>query len=335
MEPTPSSFAGIADETHLPTHSAYDLLNSSRALQPVCRTIVRAAASNVSVLIIGESGTGKELVARAIHEQSDRSRMPFVCLNLAAVPLELAETVLFGHAKGAFTGATHASLGYCRSASHGTLFLDEIGEADLSLQVKLLRFLQNGEIQPVGAESTITVDVRIVAATNRELDLAVREKRFREDLFYRLNVIQVALPALRDRPNDIDPLIDRFLVEFNSKYARRCEFSPPLRECFFNAQWPGNIRQLRSLVESLIILSEHDLLGLQDLSSEFLAQIGTHLATPSDSPVVTKDQELDRLTRHLIESVLEQSKGHVAMAAKRLGISKSTLYRWIKRHAPL
>jgi transcriptional regulator with PAS, ATPase and Fis domain len=289
----------------------------------------------VPVLIVGESGTGKELVARAIHEQSCRSQMPLVCLNLAAVPLELAETVLFGHQKGAFTGAVHASPGYCRKADRGTLFLDEIGEADLALQAKLLRFLQNGEIQPVGSESTVTVDARIVAATNRELDIAVRDKQFREDLFYRLNVIQITLPALRERPEDVDDLIDLFLKEFNLKYGRECEFSAPLRECFFNAQWPGNIRQLRSLVESLVLLSEYDVLGLHDLSSEFLAQIGTRASASDNSHIGTDVPELDRLTRHLVESVLEQSKGHVTVAAQRLGVSKSTLYRWIKRYDSL
>lgn len=316
----------------VPPHSAFELIVANRSLESLSRIVTRTSNSDVPVLVVGESGTGKELIARAIHEQSQRAQMPFVCLNLAAVPVELAETVLFGHEKGAFTGAYYASQGYCRKADKGTLFLDEIGEADWMLQSKLLRFLQNKEIQPVGSPSIATVDVRIVAATNRDLLHAVREKTFREDLYYRLNVVQLHLPPLRARSGDIDGLIDHFLHEFNSKYGRRCKFSGSLRQRFLNALWPGNIRQLRSVIESLVLLSDHELFGLHDMSSELLSQIGTRTPDLDASLPSEPSTEIDRLTYDLVESVLEQSQGHVTSAAKKLGISRSTLYRWIKRY---
>jgi len=330
-----ASSASDRDNTQRPLPPAsFDLLMANQSLRPVTRKIARAGSYDVPVLIVGESGTGKELVAKAIHQQSKRSQQPFVCLNLAAVPVELAETVLFGHEKGAFTGACYASPGYCRKADGGTLFLDEIGEADWSLQSKLLRFLQSHEIQPVGSNQVTTVDVRIVAATNRDLMLAVNEKQFREDLFYRLNVVQIPLPPLRERTEDIDGLIDYFVSEFNLKYGANCQVSVPLRQRLHEAHWPGNVRQLRSIVESLILFSEHTTLEIQDLSSELLTQIGAGTPAAAAAEVIPADateSELDRVTHHLVDSVLEQTKS-VDVAAKRLGISRSTLYRWIKRY---
>ncbi|WP_010583386.1 sigma-54 interaction domain-containing protein [Schlesneria paludicola] len=326
--PRRTESAAIATRKHL----AFELLLTSRCLQSVARIVARTAMSDATALIIGESGTGKELVAQAIHEQSARSHMPFVRLNLAAVPTDLAETVLFGHQKGAFTGASHASLGYCRSADGGTLFLDEIAEADLSLQAKLLRFLQNGEIQPVGAHTVLTCDVRVVAATNRDLEQAIRSKRFREDLFYRLNVVQVEIPPLRARVADIDHLIDLFLQEFNNKYGRHCEMAEAVRERFRAAQWPGNIRQLKSGIESLVVLSEHDMIGVPDLTSTFLSQIGTRITECQSATANDGAKEIDRWTHHLVYAVLQQTGGNVSASAKKLGISKATLYRWLKKY---
>jgi transcriptional regulator with PAS, ATPase and Fis domain len=310
---------------------AYDLLVTTPGLTHILRTIDRVAVSDAPVLIIGESGTGKEVVASAIHERSGRNQMPFVCLNLAAVPTELAETVLFGHQKGAFTGASHSSPGFCRKADGGTMFLDEIGEADLLLQAKLLRFLQSREIQPVGSGATFTVDVRFVAATNRDLMDAVRERRFREDLFYRLNVVQITVPPLRERPEDVDCLTKFFLAEFNAKYGRKCRISEGLLDAFRQGTWPGNIRQLRSTIENLVLLSEHDSIGIHDLSSECLKQIGTRSPNSELPAFASPTAELERLTHHLVESIVEQSKGNVALAARRLGISKATLYRWLRK----
>ena len=314
------------------TYPAFELLLASQCLQPVVRIVSRIAMSHATTLIMGESGTGKELIAQAIHEKSARSHMPFVRLNLAAIPTELAETVLFGHKKGAFTGASHASVGYCRSAAGGTLFLDEIGEADLSLQAKLLRFLQNGEIQPVGDHTVVTADVRIVAATNRDLERAVQVKQFREDLYYRLNVVQICLPPLRERIADLDHLVDLFLYEFNTKYGRRCEISTGIRKRFREAQWPGNIRQLRSAIESLVVLSEHDAIGLHDLTPALLSQIGTRSSDKQTNAPIDGTKELERWTHHLVYSVLHTSGGNVAAAAQRLGVSKATLYRWLKKY---
>ncbi|WP_010582438.1 sigma-54 interaction domain-containing protein [Schlesneria paludicola] len=309
---------------------AFELLLALPGLRSVARVVTRAARTDATTFVIGESGTGKELVAQAIHEQSDRSHMPFIRLNLAAVPTELAETILFGHQKGAFTGASHASLGYCRSANGGTLFLDEIAEADLCLQAKLLRFLQSGEIQPVGAHTVTTSDVRVVAATNGDLGRAIQNKRFREDLFYRLNVIQIEIPALRDRTCDIDPLINLFLHDFNSRYGRHCVITDAVRERFRAAEWPGNVRQLKSAIESLVVLAEHDLIGIQDLSPKLVSQIGTR--TTESSATDEGIKEIDRWTYHLVHSILQQTGGNVSAAAQRLGISKATLYRWLKKH---
>lgn len=312
--------------------SSLELLNASRCLNPVVQTILRAARSDAPVLIFGESGTGKELVARSIHEQSSRCEGPFVCLNLAAIPTELAEAILFGHEKGAFTGACTSSQGYCRKAHGGTLFLDEIGEADLALQVKLLRFLENREVQPVGAAFVVIVDVRIVAATNRDLDHAVSEKQFREDLFYRVNVLQLKLPPLRERKNDIDQLVDYFLEDFNAKYGRRCEITPAVRERFRTAQWPGNVRQLRAGVENLVVLAERELITLSDLTPEFLKRMGIQSCDITVETDGKKVMELDRLTRQLVEDILRQEQGKIARAAERLGVSRATLYRWLKKY---
>lgn len=312
--------------------TAFELLNASKCLQPLVKRILRAAASDAPVLIVGESGTGKELVAKAIHEQSSRAEGPFVCLNLAAVPIELAETVLFGHEKGAFTGASTQSPGYCRMAENGTLFLDEIGEADLMLQSKLLRFLQSHEIQPVGSDSIVTVDVRIVTATNRDLAQAIQAKEFRDDLYYRLNVVRIPIPPLRDRSDDIDTLVEFFLQEFNTKYRRQCRMAAGLRDLLRRCEWPGNIRQLRSVVESLVILSESEIIGIHDLSTETIEQISTGsrsaLTVQSNNTV----SELERITHQIVFDVLEQSQGNVAVAAKRLGIGRATLYRWLKKY---
>lgn len=327
--PLPRSFV---NQDHQKPKPALELLSAGCALKPVVSTIARIAKSDAPVLIVGESGTGKELVAQAIHEMSHRDDGPFVCLNLAAVPTELAETILFGHEKGAFTGASHASPGYCRKADGGTLFLDEFGEADLALQAKLLRFLQSGEIQPVGAAFVVKVDVRIVAATNRDLDQAVRDKQFREDLFYRVNVLQIMLPPLRARQEDIDQLVDFFLHEFNLKYGQHCEIADAVRDRLRVAQWPGNVRQLRSGIENLVVLAEHEIIGISDLTSEFLTRIGTRSIDKVHETASENVPELDRLTHQLVEEILNQEQGHVAAAAKRLGISRSTLYRWLKKY---
>ncbi len=309
-----------------------DLLSATESLQPLVKKILRAARSDAPILIGGESGTGKELVARAIHEESARSSGPFVCLNLAAVPTELAETVLFGHEQGAFTGAMHQVRGYCRMAADGTLFLDEIGEADLLLQAKLLRFLERHEVQPVGSETIITVNVRIVTATNRDLEQAVREKQFREDLFYRLNIVRLQIPPLRDRRDDIDFLVDFFLREFNSKYKRQCLISMAARDLFRIYDWPGNIRQLRGAIESLVVLSEYDTIGIHDLSCGILTHLGEQPSASTPSQPADKLPELERLTHHLVLDVLEQTEGNVTHAAHRLGIGRATLYRWLKNY---
>jgi transcriptional regulator with PAS, ATPase and Fis domain len=251
-------------------------------------------------------------------------------VNLAAVPSELSETVLFGHERGAFTGALRASRGFCRAAEKGTLFLDEIGESSVSLQAKLLRFLQSAEVQPVGSEEVTVVDARIVTATNRDLAAAIRDKQFREDLFYRLNIVQIRVPPLRERRDDISPLIDLFLEELNARYARCCRITDSAAELLKSFAWPGNVRQLRGVIETLVVLAESDAIGVSDLPVELRVEAGDH--SPEEvTPPLEPATVLERMTTLMIRDMLEQERGNVSRAAHRLGISRATLYRRLKK----
>jgi len=313
--------------------TAFDLLAMNPDLANLVKILRRAAPTVAPILIIGESGTGKELVARAIHELSPRSAGPLVCLNLAAVPADLAETVLFGHEKGAFTGALRSARGFCRAADSGTLFLDEIAESSLALQAKLLRFLQSSEVQPVGSDEVVKVDVRIVTATNRELNSAISANHFREDLYHRLNVVQIHLPPLRDRPHDLSRLIDFFIDQKNAKYGRHCQITDSAREMLSAFAWPGNVRQLQAFIERLVVLTESDTIGVSDLPPEIRSGPQNEQA-PDDSIALPggAGREIDRLTFRIVRDILEQQGGNVSSAAQRLGIARATLYRWLKKN---
>lgn len=305
--------------------NAYDSLCACPGLYQVSDLVRRAAGSDASVLVIGESGTGKELVARALHELSRRRLGPFVSLNLSAVPVELAETALFGHVKGAFTGALASARGFCRAAHQGTLFLDELTEAPLPLQAKLLRFLQSGEIQAVGTDRIDEVDVRVVAATNRSPETAIREGVLREDLFYRLNIVTIRVPPLRERPGDVDVLIDRFLLELGRKYERPCTVSVAARDVLRRLEWRGNVRQLRGVMERLVVLCEDNAIDVDDLPDDLLANAGD--ANSARMPAMRGPLTLEQRVQQLILEILAETGGNVAEAARRLGIGRSTLYR--------
>lgn len=329
-----NQFASQAGSTNSETaesadgETAVELISSSPDLSAVWEIICRVAPTDATVLIHGENGTGKDLVARAIHELSPRKHAPLITLNLAAVPNELAEAALFGHIVGSFTGATRTARGFCLAADQGTLFLDEIGEASGNLQAKLLRLLQNGEIQPVGSEQIVRINVRFVTATNRDPEIAVRQGLLREDLFHRLNVIPIRIPPLRERPGDLRQLTARFLSEFNFKYKRHCEFLESARAAWDAYSWPGNVRQMRAIMQRLVILSPHETIGFLDLPAEI--QKEAHSVPPAVQPIM-QVKELNRLTLQHAQNVLDQEGGSVASAARRLGVSKATLYRWLKR----
>jgi DNA-binding NtrC family response regulator len=314
-----------------------DVLNDHAVVNGTMRdlmiTIKRVATINIGVLLTGESGTGKEIVARAIHTFSHRSTKPFVPFNCAAVPRDMVETQLFGHRRGAFTGADRDNLGVIRSARGGTLFLDEIGELSIDLQPKLLRFLESGEICPLGETTPFTVDVRIVAATNAKLEQAVRDGRFREDLFYRLNGVRLEIPPLRERRDELPSLVHHFLgraaIEFKKGHVRIAEET---MERLLLAPWPGNIRQLQNELRRMVALAEPDAILTPTALSAEIAGTGDHASdgsVPGPLPVpphAKLNATLERIEREMVRAALQQHRGKMDDAAKALGISRKGLY---------
>jgi two-component system, NtrC family, response regulator AtoC len=306
-------------------------IGASPAMLEVFRMVGRVANSPATVLILGESGTGKELVATAIHRNSGRAAGPFVAINCAAIPENLLESELFGHEKGAFTGAIGRRIGRFERASGGTLFLDEIGDMSLALQSKILRALQEREIERVGGSSAVAIDVRIVAATNRDLQAAVAEGRFREDLFYRLAVVSLTLPPLRERGADLDLLASHFVAHYAREHAR------PVRavaEEVFAAlrahPWPGNVRQLRNAMERAVVMSDGEVLLPQHLPPDIL-----HPSSPrtpaqelGEMPLVT----LEEMEKRMIVRALRETGDNLTMAAERLGIHRNTLRRKVAEY---
>jgi len=320
------------------------LLGESPALADVRKQIARIAAVKTTVLITGASGTGKELVARAIHEQSPRASMPFVAVNAGAFPAELLESELFGHAKGAFTDAIRAKRGLFAEADGGTLFLDEIGELPLPLQVKLLRVLQEEEVRPVGETRVEKIDVRVVAATVRDLNKAVAEGQFREDLYYRLNVVNLKLPPLRERDGDVLRLASHFIARFNSRLNRM----PPVRgltpgaeEALTRYAWPGNVRELENAMERAMVLSDGELLDEASLPEKVFGKKAVALAPSAGAavaaPPVGADLSLKRIFRDLeerfIKLALRRTKGNRTRAAELLEISHRSLLYKLKEYA--
>jgi DNA-binding NtrC family response regulator len=300
-----------------------EIVGSSPALRRVVDVATQAAPSQATVLVLGESGTGKELFARYIHERSARARGPFVAVNCAAIPETILESELFGHERGAFTGAVGKKEGRFAKAAGGTLLLDEIGELSPSVQVKLLRVLQEGEYEPLGGNTTKS-DVRIVAATNRDLVAEVAAGRFREDLYYRLNVIAIIAPPLRARREDIPLLVDHFLGQYCAKNGRaRLHPTRGALERLMDYAWPGNVRELENVIERAVVLSRNETLSESDLPDHIAA------ALPSTSTPLTFEigATLDEVELRVIRETLRHTKGDKSLAAQLLGISTRTIYR--------
>ena len=337
--PEPTTDVHIIRPTLRPT-SRGKIIGHNPAMRRVLDTLQRVASSACTVLVTGESGTGKELVVAALHDASPRSNDPLVTVNCGAIPENLIESELFGHAKGAFTGAHATRQGHVAAAEGGTLFLDEVGELPLQVQVKLLRLLQQREYTVVGDSRVIKCDVRIVAATNRDLEAEVRSRRFREDLFYRLNVIHIELPALRDRPEDIAPLAKHFL---NASVARTGRvdvvgFTSDALDTLAAHSWPGNVRSLENTIERAVLLTTGPLVTAEDLPERIRQQSGTtQVAKPAASSAPLPDAGIDlrsvveNYENRLILQALERTGRNKNRAAQLLGLNRTTLVEMLKR----
>ncbi len=321
------------------------ILGKSPALTQLFKILEKVAPTDTTVLVTGESGTGKELLVRALHKNSPRHKGPFVPVNCGAIPKELLESELFGHEKGAFTHAIRSRPGRFELANGGTIFLDEIGELDLSLQVKILRVIQEKEFERVGGTQTKKVDVRIVAATNRNLEEEVKKGNFREDLFYRLNVIPIELPPLRERGGDILLLAKFFLEKFCTlKNRPPLSFSSEVKDLLLNYSWPGNVRELENFMERISILCENERVEIEDLPEKILKEQGLNKPKPKKPEAFTFPSLQDMLQlkmdlktfletieNKLITEALEESKGVKNKAANILGIKRTTLIEKIKK----
>ncbi|MBL8151661.1 MAG: sigma-54-dependent Fis family transcriptional regulator, partial [Blastocatellia bacterium] len=315
-------------------------INESVAMKKVLERVQKIRSSDVTVLITGESGVGKELIARSIHQSSRRHDKPFIPFNCAAVPSDLVESRLFGHRKGSFTGADKDSQGIVRAATGGTLFLDEIGELAMHIQPKLLRFLQEKEIHPVGEDRPVRVDVRIVAATNKDLERSVSEGSFREDLYHRLNIIRIHVPSLRERKEDVLAMVKHFLSDFSRKQNKHLSISDSAVEALIACPWPGNVRQLKNEIERVTALAEDGTVILpENLSPEVFrpsySSASSRLfptANFLDMEVTTTLSEaVDALEKHMIEVVLKRHDGNITRAAKDLGLTRQGLILKKKR----
>jgi two-component system, NtrC family, response regulator AtoC len=309
-----------------------NIVGTSPAMREVFEIVQQVAPARSSVLLLGESGTGKELIAKAIHQISPRAKQPLVIVHCAALAPTLLESELFGHEKGAFTGAHERRIGRFEQAQGGTLFLDEIGEIDASIQIKLLRFLDQRSFERVGSNKTITSDVRMIAATNRNLAEMVRDKSFREDLYFRLKVVEITLPPLRERAGDIPLLAQSFLREFaeeNQKSVR--EFTSDALDALLNHSWPGNVRELRTAIEHAVVLCRGEKISARDLPASVRAAAGD-IAPPDPQRVLARnDLTVKEAEKQLIIRALKETKGNRTLAARKIGVSRRTLHR--KLHA--
>lgn len=300
------------------------IVATSPAMLKVLRDIEKIAPTDVTILLLGESGTGKELLARAVHRLSRRAGAPFVPINCAAIPETLLESELFGHEKGAFTGAVRQSIGKIESANHGTLFLDEIGDVPLPMQVKLLRFLQDQIVERIGGRRPVQVDVRIVCATNQDLDRMMAAGRFREDLYYRLNEVKVGVPPLRERPADAVVLASYFLRRFADEYGRLARgIGPSALAAIKDHPWPGNVRELENRVKRAVVMTDGPLLTAADLDLSTAAD---------DAKLLDIRSARARAEREVIQLALAQAGSNLSKAAKLLGISRPTLYDLMQQH---
>lgn len=307
------------------------LIGRHRTFFSAIDTAVSLAPSDVPVLILGESGTGKELLARLIHRLSDRNDKPFIPVNCAAVPKQLAESFLFGHKKGAFTGALRDQIGKFDAADGGTLFLDELTELDYEIQAKMLRVLQDGFVEPLGSCKGHTVSVRIITATNKDVGTAISEGKFRDDLYYRLNVGEVGLPSLQERRSDIPLLSLHFLQEINQRLKNPKSFSPEALAFLQGQDWPGNIRELRNTIQRAVLISRGSIISSEDLKPSSKGIRGNILdLLPEPYPGFTVDKMLSDIRKHYFNSALEKAKGNQSEAARLLGVSPQAVSKFIK-----
>jgi two-component system, NtrC family, response regulator PilR len=315
--------------------SSNEVLGKSLAMRQVLELATRVASAKTTVLITGESGTGKERVARVIHDRSDRASGPFLVVNCGALPEALMESELFGHEKGSFTGATSKSLGLFRQAEGGTVLLDEVGELPLSLQVKLLRVLQERSVRPVGAAQEVPVDVRVLAATNRDVEADVASGKFRQDLYYRLNVIRLNLPPLRERPEDVPLLAERFIQRFAAEMGKQVVgFTPDALRALTAYRFPGNVRELENVIERAVALSGSRVIGLGDLPESLSGHASAPAPTLLDLPAggLNLDEVLNEAEHRLLLAALERTGGVRKRAAELLGITfRSLRYRLQKQ----
>jgi DNA-binding NtrC family response regulator len=326
------------DELERRLGEKFRIIGHSKPMEALFRQMEMVAPTRSNVLIVGESGTGKELVANALHEHSPRKDHRFLPINCAAIPAEILESELFGHERGSFTGATGRKVGKFELADQGTLFLDEIGELPLEMQVKLLRVLEQREFMRVGGSETIKVDIRLVAATNQDLEARVEDGRFRSDLFYRLKVVTLKIPPLRDRVEDIPLLANHFLQSFGRENQRESmRFDPAAMKVLTAARWEGNVRELRNLVESLVILTPHDEIRREDLPPEYLAGGTLEPAgreggaeTGAAAPILESGLTMEEIERRAILAALDKTGGNRTQAAEMLGIGLRTLQRKLK-----
>ena len=325
-----------------------DMIASAPAMRQVVRLGQRAAASSIPILVLGESGVGKEVIARCIQGASERSGKPFISVNCGAIPENLVESILFGHEKGSFTGAHEKKLGKFVEADQGTLFLDEVGELPLDMQVKLLRVLQEGEVDAVGSRRPTKVDVRIISATNRDLASQVKEGRFREDLYYRLNVFPIEMPSLRERREDLPALVEHFVRRFNAEEGKNVPgVAPETLRMLMTYDWPGNVRQLENAVFRAIVLSDGGQLKPEDFPQiSGLVTPAPGLIAPVAKPAIVEVAEqpvtitdasgelrtLEAIERDLIQFAIDHYSGHMSEVARRLGIGRSTLYRKVREY---
>lgn len=338
MKPLTAEPAGVASGVHFGTCGRQDpaavlgkIIGNSGAMQKVLDQVLRAAEVDSTVVIAGESGTGKELIAEALHKGSPRHQGPFVTVNMAAIPESLVESELFGHVRGAFTGSTVDRIGRFEAADGGTLFIDEIGDFETSLQAKLLRVLESRRLSPVGANSEREIDVRVVAATNRCLEEMAVSGEFRQDLYYRLNVVTIFLPPLRARRSDIKLLVDHFLDELCERRGLEIpKLDHELSRFIETYHWPGNIRQLRNCLESMVVMARHPVLTKDDLPARMFV-LEDRGIRPWELP---HNITLAELERKAIAQALERFEGNRVQAAKCLGISVRTLQRKLKEAEP-
>ena len=308
------------------------IVGQSRSMQQVFDTLAQISNTNSTVLIEGESGTGKELVARALHNNSSRRAHSFVALNCAALSEGILESELFGHEKGSFTGADRDRRGRFEYAHHGTLFLDEVGDMPMTTQIKLLRVIEEREIFRVGSNVPIKVDVRLIAATNQNLQELVAEKRFREDLYFRLNVVKLHLPPLRERPGDIPLLADAFLKEFSRTHDKQIKgINTEARQALYGYAWPGNVRELKNCIESMVVTTTSDVLDIGDVPPH-IPSSSQYKRNETGLAAIAPGMSLDEVEKILIERTLAMTHGNREEAAKQLNIGERTLYRKLDKY---